>query len=132
MAKLSQKRKEFLHGVFTTALEGGVGYWSQASTYRWSVNSDGKTEDLDGFIAVVHELNDDESGYKKQGLTVNRAVIQKGIRRILDRAEKCGVRDDIYANIAAADRSNGDAGDIDSEVADCIVQAGLFGEIIYG
>jgi hypothetical protein len=132
MPKLSPERKEFLHGVFTTALEGGIGYWSQASKYRWSQGDEAQTEDLDGFIAVVHPLNDDESGYVKKGLTVNRAVIQRGLRLIGDRAEKCTVRDDIYRNIVAADRSNGEQGDMDAECADCIVQAGLFGEIIYG
>lgn len=132
MSAMSRERKEFLHGIFTTALEGGIGYWSQASAYRWSKAGDGNVDDLEKFVAIVAEWDDEKNDYLhgEKDLTINRAVIQKGLRLIGDRVVK--VRDDIYKNVVAADRSNGEAGDIDSEIADCIVQAGLFGDIIYG
>jgi len=41
------------------------------------------------------------------------------------------VSDGLRKLIAGADATN-DCGDIDAEAADCIVQAGLFGEVIYG
>lgn len=57
----SAKRAEMLADVITTALEGGVGYWSQASVYRWwsptleggsAVHRDGEAN----AYAVLHEI----------------------------------------------------------------------------
>ena len=53
-------RPEALHGLFVTALEGGIGYWSVATRYRWSIpGTDGET-DFDGFHAVIEETESDE------------------------------------------------------------------------
>lgn len=130
MAALSRERKEFLHCIFTTALEGGIGYWSQAATYRWSMAGDSNVDDLDGFIAIIGEFDESTGKYRHdKPLTINRAVIQKGLARLADKDFK--VRDDIRKTALAGSAMN-DAGDIDAEIADVIVQAGLFGEIIYG
>ena len=43
----------------------------------------------------------------------------------------CGVRDDIWQACVIADR-NPEESDIDADAADCIVQAGLYGHIIFG
>lgn len=59
-AKTKELRGEMLCDLFTTALEGGIGYWSSASAYHWS-NDDG-TPDLDGFYA---EIEDDEADGKE-------------------------------------------------------------------
>lgn len=70
--KRTDARKSFLHSVFTTALEGGIGYWSEAGTYRWSKPEnytkviDGQAfkgshdvEDIDGFHAVLYSTEED-------------------------------------------------------------------------
>jgi hypothetical protein len=134
MPKLSDERKEFLHSIFTTALEGGIGYWSQASTYHWMLpapkGQEWGADDLDGFYAIVHEWDEDEGDYaKNKGHRIDRAVIQKGLNALID--GKARAREDIVKTIMLANREN-DAGDIDSEIADVIVQVGLFGEIVYG
>lgn len=129
MPAISAERKQFLHDVFVTALEGGIGYWSQASKYHWSVDADGEQEDLDGFVAIIHEWDEDANDYGSKKLTVNRQVIQSGIRALADKSFQ--VRDDIRKTVLAASAMN-DSGDIDAEIADVIVQAGLFGEVIYG
>lgn len=57
----TEGRKKFLHYVFTTAIEGGIGYWAQVESYRW-MNENRRPEstimdddylDLDGFRAVI-------------------------------------------------------------------------------
>jgi hypothetical protein len=140
---LTQERKQFLHDVFVTALEGGIGYWSKVSDYHWT-NADAEADnsttldsaDLDGFYAVIHDFvaaesdpkaTQDYSTWPQHRIT--RAVIQRGIGKVADKDFR--VRDDIRKNILAGSAMNG-AGDIDSECADVIVQAGLFGEIVYG
>ena len=47
-------RDKALADVFTTALEGGIGYWSTCSRYLWSTDGtlDGQARD---FIAVIHD-----------------------------------------------------------------------------
>jgi len=134
MAARSEERAEFLRDVITTAVEGGIGYWSQCSHYQW-VNRDGRVmvtvgergERTDCY-AVVHEVNDDESGYKEEALEINVEVIARGLRLLLD---KQLVNSRMRNSIGQADREN-DAGYIDSDDADAIVQAGLLGEVRYG
>lgn len=121
--ELSRDRKQFLHDIFVTALEGGIGYWSQASKYRWSV-CDGHTEDLDNFVAVIHDTEDNRKKY-----TVDRAVIQRGLSKIASGTAK--VHESYVKRIGQASREN-DFGNCDAGDADVIVQAGLFGEVVYG
>lgn len=63
----TEGRKKFLHYVFTTALEGGISYWAQTETYRWS-NPNRRPEstvmdtdylDLDGFCATITSAEDE-------------------------------------------------------------------------
>lgn len=63
----TEGRKKFLHYVFTTAIEGGIGYWAQCETYHW-MNKNRRPEstimdtdylDLDGFRAVITSSEDD-------------------------------------------------------------------------
>ncbi|MDE3022786.1 MAG: hypothetical protein KGI54_13170 [Pseudomonadota bacterium] len=110
--------------LFTTALEGGIGYWSVCvSQYHWS-NPDG-TEDLTGFNVTV-ELTDEED---PEEFIINRDVIELGIKRILEGGITVNdtIRESLF--IAVVDYENRDC---DAEVADCVVQAGLFNEIVYG
>ena len=123
----SKERKQFLMDVFTTAIEGGINGWAAVSQYQWR-KPDG-SDDLDGFFATVHELNDDESDYREVGLCVNADTIAAGIGKIT-RGE-CNVHQDYVSRIREASVEN-DAGDIDAYDASMIVQAGMLGEVIYG
>lgn len=161
---LSCARKEFLHGIFTTALEGGIGYWSEASEYHWSVNGNGEHEDLDGFHAIIEPPYDvlagEQLGWgiwadKETGdtpedlkpLTIDLAVIHRGVKLFI--AHTYGYIDDKGQPVPidqaqpapeksyrwqfiAADATNGHDGDYDADIADTIVQWGLFGEVVYG
>lgn len=117
-------RPEALHGVFVTALEGGIGYWSTCTRYRWSrVAADGeRVDDLDGFHAVIEE---DEAGEVHR---IDAEVIRRGLAYFAQTGDGYPhVREAACALLAGDEDA-----DYDAEVADCIVQAGLFGEVVYG
>ena len=121
-------RDQLLFDIFTTALEGGIGYWSQASAYHWQSTDDAGSyngDDVQGFYAVVREYDEDTD------LRIDRAVVAKGYtlatsgtwlgRIAWSSSEKPPL-------VITTDTDwDFDAGD-----ADVIVQLGLFGEVVYG
>ena len=123
----SPERKQFLFDVFVTAIEGGINFWAAVSQYHWQ-KPDG-SDDLDGFFATVHELNEDESDYREVGINVNSDTIAAGIHRIV--SGKCNVHKDYVGSIHNASLEN-DAGFLDAYDASMIVQAGMLGDVIYG
>lgn len=126
---------QFLGDILTAAIEGGTGYWAQVSQYQWR-DDDGsihccvgeRVPDA-GARATIHELKEDESGYREEGLTIDARVITRGIRLII--TDEVGVRSDLKRWIDEGFREC-DAGMIDADCADVIVQAGLFDEVRYG
>jgi hypothetical protein len=132
--KRSKRRARFLGDIITSAVEGGTGYWAQVSQYQW-VDRKGEVHVVTGERvgdeprAVLHPLKDDESGYEPEGevLTLDRVAF--GLRTLL--GHRFGVRADLKAIIDYANHKD-DAGDIDADAADVIVQAALFEEIVYG
>lgn len=161
MTERTQDRKEFLHNIFTNALEGGIGYWSCTSKYHiWKdpeAHWSRLVQDLDGFQAVI-EPSDGEWGVfderaKEVGpLTIDIYVIETGITRFVEwlggkrgqfgqsvdvdrgdvplRAQ--GTFNPYWDQFLRQNETNGEDGDSDAEVADAIVQLGLFDEVVYG
>jgi hypothetical protein len=118
-------RNQLFFDLFSTALEGGIGYWSQASVYHWT-NDQGATYDLRGFRAVVREYDETTD------LTIDRSVIARGYALATDSHSKW--RNTLAWSsgkppvVITADTDwDFDAGD-----ADMVVQLGLFGEVVYG
>ena len=114
-----ETRNDFLKDIFITAIEGGINYWCIVKNYRWN---------CEDFSCKVIEYDEDTDSHKNR-YNLNAAVIEQGILKVKERSFQ--VNSDILAYILLADHNN-DAGDIDSICADVIVQAGLFGEIVYG
>tara|TARA_R110000824_G_scaffold375880_1_gene566858 strand:+ start:4259 stop:4687 length:429 start_codon:yes stop_codon:yes gene_type:complete len=124
--------------VFVTALEGGIGYWSRAYHYHTGRRNEvgGYDDDLQGFNADVMDCvaHDGDVPWKLEDedderlLTIDRSTILKGLEAIATRRVKLAER--IHEAVEADLRGAGGA--IDAEAADCVVQAGLFGEVIYG
>ena len=108
----------FVHDVFTTACEGGIDYWAEFSEYRWK--HDGEP-DLWTFGATIVEDGESEP------VTIGRYVILAGIRKILTGDHGSLLRDNLVRAI-----QHDDAGEVDADFADSIVQVGLFGEVRYG
>lgn len=120
---VSRERQIFLQDVWTTAVEGGIGYWSQIEGYRWS------DEDPSTMGGTLHELNDETDDFDGDQHVVTMGTITKGLGRI--RRGEVTMNDRLRDAILLANRTN-DAGEIDSDAADVIVQAGIFGEVVYG
>lgn len=106
--KRTQKRKEFYHYCFTTAMEGGIGYWSVLTEYHWGgvkpavdaeVNKQQYVYDLEQFYAILESSEDDwgveeafisEEGKvlpitETQSLTVDINVIERGVNLLVDK-----------------------------------------------
>ena len=120
---MTTERKKFLLDMFNTALEGGICYWSVADAYHWLNDDD--TEDLGGFYAVILDTEDDDKPYR-----IDADVIELGIERIVNGVVR--LPSDLLRTVALINATNGDEGGYNAETADCIVQAGLFGEVMYG
>jgi hypothetical protein len=136
MAKRTPEREQFLADVLTTAVEGGINSWSVTSEYK----NEYSVPVADTF-ATVHEVDpdegieEDEDGYAVRGLRVDIDVIAKGIGVIKGfdyQPNYFGDGGEYWRQFLLADRTNGSDGDYDAIVADWIVQAGLFGSIVYG
>lgn len=100
-------RTEFLDDIRITAFEGGINYWAKISGNR------------------VKDPDDPNS----QWVALTDSKIEAGIALVKHLTFQ--VNNDILASILLGDRNN-DAGEIDIECADVIVQAAVFGEIVYG
>jgi hypothetical protein len=126
VVRAESARDKALGDIFTTALEGGIGYWSACSVYRWSVDGtlDGAARD---FIAVVQDA-EDEDGTE---YVIDRAVIAKGLDRAYTRRAK-GHSDYHAQALKALHFGRYDEADYDADTADLIVQFGLFDEVVYG
>ena len=110
----TQERIEFLEGVLETALEQGIGYWA-----------DIKHEGPQNHRAPAVMLEGDTDEW--QALSID--MIDLGIQRI--KAPGFRINERTRASILLGDQES-DAGQIDADDADAIVQAGMFGHLVYG
>lgn len=113
-------RQRFLADIIIGAVEGGTGYWAQVSVYKHDCPPAETT-------ATLHEI--EPASGDEPGKQVSIETITTGIQAI--RCPGFSIRADLLKTIKEADRAD-DAGLLDAEAADVIVQAGLFGEIVYG
>lgn len=113
-------REQFLDDVVITALEGGIGYWSVCSEYK-HVGVPAR--------AVVQEFDEGTGEPYGEKMIVDRKLVEKGIAEILAGDTNTGAY--LVKMVAAASATN-DGLDVDADVADSIVQVGLFGNLVYG
>lgn len=113
--------EEALQDILITACEGGIGYWSQLESYDYRETS-----------FVLREMNEDETDWTGPKHTLNHDVVALGLQRILSGTIEVSpsIRSSIMNELIEAVRGGGFAGDTTD--CDCIVQAGLFNEIVYG
>lgn len=125
-------REQFLSDVLTTAVEGGINYWAAVSDYKWH---DGDFVSIPASVKV-HEIDEDPADasqpYYEVGVPINIQDIGRAIARIMDVNDEIKylspqVRKEVFA--ASVDN---DAGDIDADIADAIMQIAVLGEIRYG
>jgi hypothetical protein len=117
--------------IFTTALEGGINYWASVDAYHWS-NEDG-SDDIFGFYAKIREMEDNPNTV----YLINREIIERGYKLATeDFREKISWSTDYPPHKDEFFKSRvidyDCPWDFDAGDADCILQLGIFGEVIFG
>ena len=127
-------KKELMESILVTAFDGTYGgcwYWAQWGGMGLVKNGDDWEK--------VHIIFDYEDAPTKMmqtcysqlgmagGVPVGYEEISVGIARILNSDE---IRDDLREMLLRAVIEN-DGGDVDADLADCIVQEALFGTQVY-
>ena len=108
--------------IYTTAMEGGIGYWAIADEYKWMYlyedwnNDIVKELDPDQVLVVLSDT--EETDFKDEELTP--AKIRAGVKLLIERYPH------LYQIL------DGDEFHVDANGADAVVQLGLFGEVVYG
>lgn len=136
---------QFIYDVLTIAVEGGINYWAVCS----EINRDAQY----GVISAVLQDLEWHMTHARCEATCRMAGAPKGATceeydQIDFRDESidydtvvAGLTDLLAGRVEVApyireyiERGirEGDAGEIDAEAADAIIQAGLFGELVYG
>lgn len=105
--------------LLTAAVEGGSHYWLACNTVE---------RDAEHNVTKIVGCQDVEDEDTKWG-DLDIPKMREGVRRIL--ANETAVRPDIRAAILTA-ILDVDAANWDAETADCVVQAALFNELVYG
>ena len=126
---------QFLADVLTTAVEGGITYWARADRVI-RAGSDFRRDLDDLSVVEVVAVEDAETGELFGDVTL--PVVARGFQALLSGDVQVGGEILGYLHAAVKEiRRGGEgaqfaAGEIDASAADCIIQAGLLGEIIYG
>lgn len=142
MASSESERRQFYADIVTAAVEGGIGYWSKARSYRWfspdlagGTAEPGPNGTANAWAVIVPA--DEEAGFadwpaEKDGVPtaeITVASVRRAIGKIAH-GEYTDLRADIIATVKEAYRE-WDASDIDAEIADCIVQVAVFGKVVF-
>lgn len=133
----------FLSHVLETAVEGGCSYWADASAEPADEHAgEGKIRDFDLSDYIEDDDDKDDADapfYRAASFIVTKDETQGGTLDLEGIADAIGRIASGEVDIPPAMREiivtavqDEDASDIDTEAADCIVQVGLFDEIVYG
>jgi phage host-nuclease inhibitor protein Gam len=106
----------FLTDILTTAVEGGIDHWANARRHELGDA---------GYRRL--EVNDHDGELEWQLL--DAAVVARGVALILQDGQT--VLADHWAAMLREARAAGNSRLIDAELADYIVQVGLFGEVVF-
>lgn len=118
---ITAERARFLSDVLITAVEGGISYWAVTHAYQWSDENP---------YSTMADIEDEESDEEPKILSLTIQIIETAFERITAGSIE-GLHDSFRGQLIAAGQVN-DAGLIDSSGADCIVQVGMFGSVVYG
>jgi hypothetical protein len=142
-------RQQFLTDVLVTALEGGISYWAYTTAYRWyypdlaggtAEPGPGDTANAWAHVVIEDDGDGDPSDRGADKHTIDLELISRGLGRIagstpiehLGEVTRRSVRYCNRVNDLAPDQAPSYVVDIDADIADQIVQVGLFGRVVYG
>lgn len=128
---------EFIGDILVCAFDGSYGSswsWAKSGSSVWPLLKDGQWSEIhirfdveDVSSLTLRNLYRKEIS-EKMYVTVNQETVTVGIARILADKEYSSKFHDRLRDAVAQN----DAGEIDANDADCIIQEGLFGKQIYG
>lgn len=116
----TREEEIFLSDIITTAVEGGTGYWASVSDYEWVMEGESGWKPT---TVILYDQEEDPDA----PLALNIEKVANGINMLIAGYPTRYVTDYTLKGLAALD-----AGEIDSDAADAIVQCALLGEIVYG
>ena len=122
------EREQFLSDVLTTAVEGGINYWAAVSKYHFT---DVNGNDVPATV-TVHEMDDELGGYKEPGVPITTKEIGRAISRIMDTKDEIKYLGNHQRGEIFTASMDNDAGDIDADLADTVMQIAVLGEVVYG
>lgn len=144
MASTLGERRAFYAAIVSTALEGGVGYWSAAEGYRWfdpelsgGTAAPGPQGTANAWAILVPA--DEEASFADWPHTgpdgrgraeVTVESVTRAVGRIVRGQLGHHLRENIVADIRHGVRE-WDASYIDADAADVIVQVAVFGEVVF-
>jgi hypothetical protein len=116
---------QFIEDLLTTAAEGGIGYW--ATLVWWDVASH-----MPRYTGCYIVDRGDERTPEPDAawMVADREAVERGLALVL--AGKAKVHSSYVGMVAQALRNQEDGCELDAEGADIVVQAALFGEVVYG
>jgi hypothetical protein len=117
---MSDNRQMFLSDIIIGAVEGGTGYWAQASEYHWS------DEHPETTTVKLHDMEEDDQEY-----VLTTADVEKALTVIAGPRQDVGMSQSLR-NLITQCSSENDASNIDANGADCIAQVACFGSVVYG
>lgn len=118
---------QFLYDVMTTMVESAghaLWYWDDGDPDYFRNVKVERDDDL-SVTSITFDIRD--HGDKGKGYVIDKVSVAKAIETILSTYP---LRADLMEYLQRG-VSEGDAGDIDAEVADCIAQWVCFGELVY-
>lgn len=128
MTARTPERTQFLADVLITAVEGGVNGWAAVRDYHHDAGEPLSSSRPHAEHVRCTLIETDEDGRRaRHEVTVD--TIARGIR-LID-SEDFLIDDTIRYAVHEGSRWN-DTRNIDAGAADAIVQAGLFGTLVYG
>jgi hypothetical protein len=122
------EREQFLSDVLVTAVEGGINYWAAVSDYSFT-DADGN--DVPATVKV-HEMIDVGGGYEEVGVPITTKEIDAAIKRIMNLEDDIKYLGNYTRSLVLQASMENDAGDIDADIADTIMQIAVLGEVVYG
>lgn len=139
------KRNELLATFIICAVEGGSGYWAQFKDFQWREKGSDSI-DPDPLHTLVLVRNDEEEGdpipcvgadwkpyaNNREWKRVSITTIERAIDRMKQvPASELGVHPSYIGTVLAA-WSDPERADIDSELADIVLQIAVFGKVHFG
>lgn len=133
-ASRTAERETFLADVLVTAVEGGINYWTHTTNYHWysPMLSGGTADPSPAGGGNAHVRLEVPEGPDGDPMTVDVTLdtIDKGLALL--RSGEVEVSQYLQKAIVTSDQFNDFESAFDAIAADVVVQAGVFGKVVFG